>query len=63
MAQAVAEVAAAVDLLLAGDDLPVVFTGGLGPAYAARLAGRWRIEGAKGTALAGLLRLAREAAG
>jgi glucosamine kinase len=59
MAQAVADVAEAVGLLRAGDDLPVVFLGGLGAVYAARLAGRWRIEAARGTALDGALRLAR----
>lgn len=59
MAQAVADVAAAIDLLRGDEDLPVVFLGGLGPAHAARLAGRFPIRPARGTALEGALILAR----
>lgn len=40
--------------------LPVVFLGGLGPAYAARLAGRFAIRPAQGGALDGALALARD---
>lgn len=61
MAAAAAEVGAMIDSLQADGDLPVVFLGGLGPAYAARLAGRWRIVAARGSGLDGALRLAREA--
>lgn len=60
MERATAEVAAAVDLLQAGGSLPVVFLGGLGPTYAGRLAGRWPIAEALGSALDGALRLARQ---
>ena len=42
--------------------LPVVFLGGLGPAYAARLSGRFAIRPAQGGALDGALALARELA-
>ncbi|MBL4927315.1 BadF/BadG/BcrA/BcrD ATPase family protein [Fuscibacter oryzae] len=59
MQAATDHVAAAVAVLQAGQDLPVVFLGGLGPTFAARLAGRWPIRPALGTALDGALRLAR----
>jgi glucosamine kinase len=59
---AVRDVAEAIDHLQADAPLPVVFIGGLGPAYAARLAGRWPVGVAMGTALDGALMLAREAA-
>lgn len=62
LAEATAEVAATVDHLRGGADLPVVFLGGLGPVYAARLAGRWPIRAAAGSALDGALALARERA-
>lgn len=42
--------------------LPVVFLGGLGPAYAARLAGRLAIRAAQGGPLDGALALARDLA-
>lgn len=58
--QATADVRDAVDVLQAGDALPVVFLGGLGPALAARLAGRWPVVPARGTSLDGALMLARE---
>lgn len=60
MAKAAADVAAAISLLQGAEALPVVCLGGLGPAYAARLAGRWRMEAAKGSALDGALALARD---
>ncbi len=60
MAKAAADVAAAITLLQGAEALPVVCLGGLGPAYAARLAGRWRMEAAKGSALDGALALARD---
>ena len=55
-------IAAAIDHLRAGADLPVVFLGGLGPRFAERLAGRWPVRAALGTALDGALALARGAA-
>lgn len=59
MREAEGHVVAAVEVLRAGDDLPVVFLGGLGPAFAARLTGRWPIRAPLGTALDGALMLAR----
>lgn len=63
MARADAEVAAAVDLLQAGGSVPVVFLGGLGPTFEARLAGRWPAAAPLGTALDGALWLARASGG
>lgn len=57
-----AHVAAAIAVLQSDPPLPVSFIGGLGPAYAARLADRWTIIPARGSALDGALLLAREAA-
>ena len=49
--------------LLQGDErLPVVFLGGLGTVFAVRMAERFPIRAARGTALDGALMLAREAA-
>ncbi|MCZ8334107.1 MAG: ATPase [Rhodobacteraceae bacterium] len=62
IARAEADVAEAVSLLRAGDDLPVVFLGGLGTVFSKRMAGRLRVRAARGTALDGALMLAREAA-
>jgi glucosamine kinase len=62
VSQATADVAGAIDHLLAKAPVPVVFIGGLGPVYAERLAGRWDTRSAFGTALDGALILAREAA-
>ena len=62
MAQAEADVAEAVGLLRGLDDLPVLFLGGLGSVFAMRMAGRFPIRDAIGTALDGALMLAREAA-
>jgi glucosamine kinase len=62
IARAEADVAEAVSLLRAGDDLPVVFLGGLGTVFAKRMAGCLGIRAARGTALDGALMLAREAA-
>lgn len=59
MAAAVRHVAQAITVLQAGQALPVVLLGGLGPAFAQRLAGRWAIIPARGTALDGALALAR----
>ena len=59
---ATADAGAAIDHLQTDEPLPVVFIGGLGPAYADRLQGRWTIVPALGSALDGALILAREAA-
>lgn len=60
LSQADTHVAAAITRLQPpGAVLPVVFIGGLGPLYAARLAGRWPLAEAQGNALDGALRLAR----
>jgi glucosamine kinase len=64
MAEAEAQVVAAIDHLLAGEALPVCFLGGLGAVFAARLAGRYRgqIRPARGSGLDGALAMARELA-
>jgi len=62
MDEAVADVAASVAVLQDGPPLLVTFIGGLGAAYAERLAGRWVIVPPLGSALDGALMLAREAA-
>lgn len=62
MVRAEADVAEAVDLLRGGDDLSVVFLGGLGTVFATRMAGRFPVSEALGTALDGALSLAREVA-
>lgn len=58
MAAAEADVAAAIGALQQTPALPVVYLGGLGPAFAARLAGRWPARPALGSALDGALLLA-----
>ncbi|MDT8857922.1 BadF/BadG/BcrA/BcrD ATPase family protein [Paracoccaceae bacterium Fryx2] len=59
MGMALDEVAAAIDLLQAGEALPVVFLGGLGGVFAARLDGRWPIRAPLGNGLDGALWMAR----
>ena len=63
MITATRAVADSITLLRGGSDLPVVFTGGLGPVYRARLSQTmdWTIKDAAGTALDGALMLARKA--
>lgn len=59
-ADACATLAQMIDRLQQTTSLPVVFLGGLGPAYETALAGRWTILRPAGTALDGALALARE---
>lgn len=61
-AAAVAEIRAMIDTLQAGRHLPVVFLGGLGAHYAARLQGLWPIQPPRGSGLDGALHLARQEA-
>lgn len=57
-----AAIATFIDHLQPSDPLPVAFSGGLGAAFARRLAGRWQILEPKGNPLDGALLLARELA-
>ena len=57
--EAEGHVVAAVEVLRAGDDLPVVFLGGLGPTYDARLAQDWPQRPALGSGLDGALAMAQ----
>ena len=61
LGEAEAAVARAIERLQAEGPVPVCFLGGLGPVFAARLAGRWPglIREPRGTALDGALGLAR----
>lgn len=54
-----AEIADYITALQTDPPLPVVFTGGLGPIFAARLAARWAILSPAGSPLDGALELAR----
>lgn len=60
MAQGLADVARAINHLQGSAPVPVVFIGGLGPAFAQAMPGRWPVATALGTALDGALLLARE---
>lgn len=62
LAAATREVAQAIAALQRDPPLPVVFTGGLGPFHARRLADRWPQRAARGTSLDGALRLAQRLA-
>ncbi len=57
--RAEAEILAYINRLAGDDALPVVFTGGLGAAFADRLADRCRVQKAQGSPLDGALWLAR----
>lgn len=59
LAEAARTVAASISRLRGDADLPVVFTGGLGPLYAGLLAGQWPILDPLGGPLDGALALAR----
>lgn len=60
MEAADAHVGAYVNRLQGDSDVPVVFLGGLGPVFAARLRDLWTIRQASGTALDGALWLAQQ---
>jgi len=62
LAQATDDVVASISVLQPDPPVPVTFIGGLGPAYADRLANRWHIAPPLGSALDGALLLARGAA-
>ncbi len=62
LAEATGHVADSIARLQADPPLPVTFIGGLGATYAGRLADRWTLAPARGSALDGALALAREAA-
>ncbi|WBU63501.1 BadF/BadG/BcrA/BcrD ATPase family protein [Paracoccus aerodenitrificans] len=55
---AVEQVRHALQTLQQDDNLPVVFTGGLGPYYAERLDGPWPLRSSKGSAVDGALDMA-----
>ncbi|MBC9247974.1 ATPase [Paracoccus sp. 11-3] len=59
---AVKEVRHILTVLQNGQNLPVVFVGGLGPSYAARLQGAWSIKPALGDGVDGALQMARQMA-
>lgn len=59
MARAVAEIDAAIAVLQADENLPVVLIGGLAQVYAPHLGARWQLAAASGSALDGALSLAR----
>lgn len=57
---AVGEIRHILTTLQAGDSLPVVFVGGLGAHYAARLDGHWPVRPALGNSVDGALAMARQ---
>jgi glucosamine kinase len=61
LGQAEADIARAIDRLMADGPVPVAFLGGLGPVFAARLSGRYAglVRAPKGSGLDGALMLAR----
>ncbi|MFV0300252.1 MAG: BadF/BadG/BcrA/BcrD ATPase family protein [Paracoccus sp. (in: a-proteobacteria)] len=62
LGRADAEIAGFIDHLQGDEPLPVAFSGGLGAAFALRLAGRWPIVEPAGSPLDGALLMARELA-
>ncbi|WBU56636.1 BadF/BadG/BcrA/BcrD ATPase family protein [Paracoccus sediminicola] len=58
--EATAQVAASLETLQDGGRLPVVFIGGLGQSYAARIGERWPIRAPLGNGVDGALSMARE---
>ena len=60
---AIARIREILTTLQAGDSLPVVFLGGLGPHYAARLGDPWPVKAAIGNSLDGAVLMARQMAG
>lgn len=61
--RAVEDVRHILTILQDGDNMPVVFVGGLGPHYAARLNGTWPVQPARGDGVDGALLMARQLAG
>ncbi|MDO9524955.1 MAG: BadF/BadG/BcrA/BcrD ATPase family protein [Gemmobacter sp.] len=59
--RAAQDAARSIDLLQGRDRLPVVFLGGLGPSYAARLDSRWPVVAPMGSALDGAVWMAQSA--
>lgn len=60
MDDAVNQIRDILTVLQNGDSLPVVFVGGLGPVYAARLAGLWPVHQPLGNSVDGALRMAMQ---
>lgn len=58
LAEELAALAPFIDLLQADGTVPVTWTGGLGPHWAARVHGRWPLRPAQGSALDGAVRMA-----
>ena len=61
--RAVEDVRHILTVLQDGDNMPVVFVGGLGGYYAARLNGPWPVQPARGDGVDGALLMARQLAG
>ena len=61
--RAVEDVRHILTVLQDGDNMPVVFVGGLGGYYAARLHGPWPVQPARGDGVDGALLMARQLAG
>lgn len=61
--RAVEELRHILTVLQDGDNMPVVFTGGLGSCYARRLNGPWPVQKARGDGVDGALLMARQMAG
>ncbi|MDP0928950.1 BadF/BadG/BcrA/BcrD ATPase family protein [Paracoccus onubensis] len=61
--RAVEEIRHILTVLQDGDNMPVVFVGGLGSHYAARLNAPWPVQAARGDSVDGALLMARQMAG